>query len=148
MEPYYFTILWAALFITALVIEARTAELVAIWFVPGILISLVLSFFGVYEWVQILVFAVISVVLLILAFTVFRKKILKNHGSEKTDTDLLLGRDARVEEDIDNAEMRGAVKIDGKVWSARMADDGETAKAGEFVTVESISGVKLICKRK
>lgn len=148
MEPYYFTILWAALFITALVIEARTAELVAIWFVPGILISLVLSFFGVYEWVQILVFAVISVVLLILAFTVFRKKILKNHGSEKTDTDLLLGRDARVEEDIDNAEMRGAVKIDGKVWSARMASDGETAKAGEFVTVESISGVKLICKRK
>ena len=78
MEPYFFTILWAVLFIVALVIEAQTAELVAIWFVPGILISLVLSFFGVYEWVQILVFAAVSLVLLVLAFTVFRKKILKN----------------------------------------------------------------------
>ena len=148
MEPYFFTILWAVLFVVALVIEAQTAELVAIWFVPGIIVSLILSLFGVYEWVQILAFALISVVLLVLAFTVFRKRILKNHGSEKTDTDLLLGRDARVVEDIDNAEAIGAVKIDGKVWSARMAEDSETAKVGEFVRVESISGVKLICRRK
>ena len=42
----------------------------------------------------------------------------------------------------------GAVKIDGKVWSARMADDTETAKVGDLVTVVEISGVKLICKRK
>ena len=148
MEPYVLSIIWALLFIAALAVEAQTAELVAIWFVPGLLISLFLSFFGIHWWVQILIFAAISILLLILAFTVFRKKILRNHGSEKTDTDLLLGRDARVEEDIDNAEMCGAVKIDGKVWSARMADDGETAKVGEFVTVERISGVKLICRRK
>lgn len=148
MEPYVMTIVWAVLFIAALAIEAKTAELVAIWFVPGILVSLILSFCGVYEWVQWLVFAAISVVLLALAFTVFRKKLLKNHGSEPTDTDLLIGREARVEEDIDNTQMTGAVKIDGKIWSARMSDDSETATQGEFVIVERISGVKLICKRK
>ncbi len=148
MEPYVMTIVWAVLFIAALAIEAQTAELVAIWFVPGILTSLILSFCGVDGWIQWLVFAAISVVLLTLAFTVFRKKLLKNHGSEPTDTDLLLGREARVEEDIDNALMTGAVKIDGKVWSARMAEDGDRASVGEFVTVEKISGVKLICKRK
>ena len=148
MEPYVFSIIWAVLFVAALVIEAQTAELVAIWFVPGLLISLILSFFGVYWWVQVLVFAILSILLLVLAFTVFRKKILKNHGSEKTDTDLLLGRDARVVEAISNAEMCGAVKIDGKIWSARMALDGESAEVGEFVTVERISGVKLICRRK
>lgn len=148
MGEYVMAIVWAALFITALVIEAQTAELVAIWFVPGTVVSLILALVGVPEWIQWIAFAVISAILMVLAFTVFRKRILKNHGSEATDTDLLLGKDARVEEDIDNAAMCGAVKIDGKVWSARMADDGDRATVGEFVTVESISGVKLICRRK
>ena len=148
MEPYAMTIVWAALFIAALVIEAQTAELVAIWFVPGILVSLILSFFEIDPWIQWVVFGSISIVLLILAFTVFRRKILKNHGSEPTDTELLLGRDALVITDVDNALMQGEVKIDGKIWSARMADDSEKATAGEFITVERISGVKLICKRK
>ena len=148
MEPYVMTIVWAALFIVALLIEAQTAELVAVWFIPGILVSLILSLFDVGELIQWVVFGAISVVLLTLAFTVFRRKILKNHGSEPTDTDLLLGRDARVVMDIDNALMQGEVKIDGKVWSAKMAENSETARVDEFVTVVSISGVKLICKRK
>ena len=148
MEPYVMTVVWAALFIVALLIEAQTAELVAVWFIPGILVSLILSLFDVGELIQWVVFGAISVVLLTLAFTVFRRKILKNHGSEPTDTDLLLGRDARVVMDIDNALMQGEVKIDGKVWSAKMAENSETARVDEFVTVVSISGVKLICKRK
>lgn len=148
MEPYVMTMVWAALFVAALIIEAQTAELVSIWFVPGILVSLVMSFFEVDVWAQWGVFGVISAILLTLAFTVFRKKILKNHGSEPTDTDILLGKDAKVVEDIDNSLMQGAVKIDGKVWSARMAEDCESAKVDEFVTVERISGVKLICRRK
>ena len=148
MEPYVMIIIWAVLFIAALVIEMQTAELVSIWFTPGILAALILSVCGVDPWIQALVFGAVSVILLVLAFTVFRKKILRNHGSEPTDTDLLLGKDARVEERIDNSLSEGAVKIDGKVWSARMAVDGETAEAGEFVTVEKIEGVKLICKRK
>ena len=148
VEPNVMTIVWAALFIVALFIEAQTAELVSIWFVPGILISLILSFFEIDPWIQWVVFGSISIVLLVLAFTVFRKKILKNHGSEPTDTELLLGRDALVMADIDNALMQGEVKIDGKIWTARMADDSEIATAGEFVKVERISGVKLICRRK
>ena len=148
MEPYAMTIVWAAFFIAALVIEVQTAELVAIWFVPGILVSLILSFFEIDPWMQWVVFGSISIVLLTLAFTVFRKKILKNHGSEPTDTELLLGRDALVITDVDNALMQGEVKIDGKIWSARMSDDSEKATVGEFVTVERISGVKLICRRK
>ena len=148
MEPYLFTIFWAALFIVALIVESQTAELVAIWFIPGILVSLVLSFVDAYWWVQIVVFAAISIVLLTLAFTIFRKKILKNHGSESTDTDLLLEKDAMVVEEICNTEMRGAVKIDGRVWSARLTDDSEIASVGELVAVERIAGVKLICRKK
>lgn len=148
MEEYAMTLVWAAMFVAAIVIEATTSELVAVWFIPGIVVAIVLSLFGVPEWIQCLVCAAMSAVLLFLALKVFRKKILKNHGRGKTDTDLLIGADAKVVEEIDNEAMSGAVKIDGKIWTARMADDGERAEIGEFVTVESISGVKLICRRK
>ena len=147
MGEYAMAIVWAAIFILALAAESQTAELVAIWFMPGALISLVLSFFNVPVWIQITVFAVLSAVLLVLAFKFFRRLLLKDVGRTKTDTDLLIGKQARVEEDIDNAQMQGAVKIDGKIWSARMVDDSQKATVGEFVTVESISGVKLICKK-
>ena len=148
MEPYTMTIIWAVLFIVALVLEIQTAELVSIWFTPGILVALIMSFFDIDPWVQTLVFGAISVVVLTLAFTVFRKKILKNHGSEPTDTDLLLGKDATVVSDIPAKFGVGEIKIDGKIWSAIMAEESESASAGERVTVERIEGVKLICRRK
>ena len=141
-------IVWVAVLVVSLIVEVQTAELVAVWFIPGALTSLLLSLVGVDEWIQWLVFLVVSAVLLVLAFTVFRKRFLKNHGKEKTDIDLLVGQTAKVIERIDNADMTGAVKVGGKEWSARMADDCETAEVGEFVEIESVSGVKLICRWK
>ena len=148
MGEYVMTIFWAALFVTALIVESQTAEMVAIWFLPGTLVSLILSLLGVPLWIQWIVFVVLSAVLLVLAFKFFRRLILKNVGKARTDTDLLIGKSARVEEEIVNSEMKGAVKIDGKVWSARMANASETAVPGEFVTVLRIEGVKLICARQ
>lgn len=148
MGEYVMTIFWAALFVTALIVESQTAEMVAIWFLPGTLVSLILSLLGVPLWIQWIVFVVLSAILLVLAFKFFRRLILKNVGKAKTDTDLLIGKSARVEEEIVNSEMKGAVKIDGKVWSARMANASETAVPGEFVTVLRIEGVKLICARQ
>lgn len=148
MEPYTMTIIWAVLFAAALVVEIQTAELVSIWFAPGLLIALIMSFFEIEPWIQAVVFGSVSVILLVLAFTVFRKKILKNHGSEPTDTDLLLGKDAVVVSDIPAYLGIGEVKIDGKVWSARMAEESESASVGERVIVKRIEGVKLICSRK
>ena len=140
-------IFWIGIVFAALFIEMHTAELVAVWFIPSALVSMVLALCKVEIWIQWAVFFVMSTILLIVAFRFLRKLLLKNHGKTKTDTDILIGRLARVEEDINNAEMSGAVKIDGKIWSARMTDDSETAQKGEFVTVEYISGVKLMCKK-
>lgn len=148
MGGYTMAVVWAVIFVATLVVESQTAELVAIWFSASALISLILALCGVPVWIQWLVFVVLSAILLVLAFRFFRKMLLKNVGKSKTDTDLLIGKRARVEEDISNPDMKGAVKIDGKIWTARMAEDSETAVAGEFVTVVAISGVKLICKRQ
>lgn len=148
MGDYIIPIFWAVAFIALLVAEAQTAELVAVWFLPGTLIALILSLFSVPLWIQLLVFIVLSTLFLALGLCIFRKRLLKKVGSEKTDTDLLIGCEARVEEEIVNGEERGAVRIDGKTWSARMVNDAETASPGEYVTVVKISGVKLICKKR
>lgn len=147
MDFYVWSIVWAVVFVAALWIEAETCEMVAMWFLPGAVASLVLSLCKIDWWIQITVFIALSALFLVLAKTVFKKYVVKNVGKEKTDTDLLIGCRAKVEEDIINADERGAVKINGQIWSARMRDDSETASVGESVIVESIKGVKLICRR-
>ena len=138
MEGYVMTIVWAVVFLAALWIEAETAEMVALWFLPGAIASLVLSLFDIKWWVQCIIFIALSAVLLVLAKTVLKRYIVKRVGQEKTDTDLLIGEIAVVTERINNNEMTGAVKLQGKEWSARMADDCEIAEVGEFVEVLSI----------
>lgn len=142
------TIFWAIIFVLALYIEAETAELVAIWFVPGAAVCTVLSAYYNVFWVQALIFVISSAALLLFANATVRKKLLKNIGKEKTDTDILIGKTAKVEEEINNSEEKGTVKIDGRVWSARLVDENERASPGEFVVIESISGVKLMCRKK
>ena len=147
MEEYLMAIIWAAVFILSIWVEAETAEMVSIWFMPGALAALVLSLSYVEVWIQLVTFFGLSSVLLVIARLFLRKYVIKKVGKEKTDTDLLIGRQVKVEESIDNSEEKGTVKVNGQIWSARMVNDEETASAGEFVTVESISGVKLICKK-
>lgn len=147
MELYGLAIVWAVVFVAALWIEAETCEMVAMWFLPGAVTSLVLALCQVEWWIQVVVFIVLSTLFLVLAKTVLKKYLVKNVGKEKTDTDLLIGSAARVEERIENFEGRGAVKINGQTWSARMENDSESAEVGESVIIVDIKGVKLICKR-
>lgn len=147
MGMYGWAIVWAVVFIAALWAEAETCEMVAMWFLPGAVASLVLALCNLEWWIQIVVFIALSTLFLVLAKTVFKKYLVKKVGQEKTDTDLLIGQSARVVEDIDNFEERGAVKINGQIWTARMESDSEKAAEGESVVIVEIKGVKLICKR-
>ena len=147
MDPYVMSIIWAVVFISAIVIEAASVEMVAIWFMPGALASFVLSFFGVYEWVQCVVFVGMTAVLLIVAMPIFRKYIKKHVGKAKTDIDLLVGHVAKVEENIDNSLGQGAVRVNGQLWSARMTNASESANVGEHVVIDAVEGTKLSCRK-
>ncbi|MCQ2436613.1 MAG: NfeD family protein [Clostridia bacterium] len=136
---------WLALLVVALVAEAATMSLVSIWFVPGLLVAMILAFFGVDIVIQAIVFAVLTVI----SFFVFFKfiKCKTKNRTAKTNLDAVVGMEALVTEAIDNINARGAVKVYGKEWSARSAD-GEPVPAGTTVVVERIEGVKLIVKNK
>ena len=51
-------------------------------------------------------------------------------------------------EAIDNLQGTGAVAVDGKVWTARMEEDEQTAAVGEVVIARRIEGVKLIVGKR
>ena len=147
MEPYVMSIIWASVFFAAIAIEAATVDMVAIWFMPGALASFVLSFFEIEEWVQCVVFVGVSAVLLLTTMPIFKRYIRKHVCQAKTDLDLLVGRQARGEENIDNSLDCGSVKINGQLWSARMTNDADTAQVGEHVVIDAVIGSKLMCRK-
>ena len=114
----YLWILWIAVLIASIVLEAATADLVAIWFFPGALIAMILSFCGAPVAAQLPVFLGCGL-LLIFCTRPFCRKFLKEKNA-KTNTDTLIGG----------------------------TEHGEVIPAGALVTVLRIEGVKLIVKPK
>ena len=142
---YIMIFVWLAVVVGGVFCEAMTVSLVAIWFVPAALISLLLSLFGVAEWIQVLVFFLLAFAMIIVFRHIFKKRIRDKQTSVKTNTDRLLGKRAVVTEEIDNLHALGAVKIDGQEWSARSEGD-ISIPVGTTVEILAVAGVKLICK--
>ncbi len=136
--------LWVAVIIVGIAVEAATFYLISIWFAVGALAALVTLTIGGSFFVQLLVFAVVSALMLALVRP-FTRHLLRPKGA-RTNADRILGEAALVTEEIDNAQAKGTIKVFGQVWSARSAD-GAVIPAGETVRICSISGVKAIVER-
>ena len=137
--------IWLCVLITSIIVEALVPGLVSIWFVPAALVAIVLDFFNIPTSIQSIVFLAISLALIVLSKTIWKKYVSKNR-IEPTNSDALIGKPAVVTKTIDNINSLGEVKINGQYWSARSETD-ENIDVGSIVTVSSIVGVKLICKK-
>ena len=135
---------WLAVLVLAVVTEALTSDLVAIWFLPAALVSLIMSLFPAPIWLQILVFIAAGIVLVISTRPLCRK--LLKGKTEKTNAEALIGKICVVTEEIRNIDEVGEVKVGGLHWSARAEDPTRVIAVGEHVVVMEIQGVKLIVK--
>ena len=139
------TLVWFILFVIFVVAEIVTAgALVSIWFCFGALAAMFAAMAGMSFTIQMVIFIAVSVVLLIFTKP-FAKKLL-NGRIEATNVPALIGKYGIVTEEINNIEAAGAVKIDGKIWTARSSDEREIIKEGAEVKILDIQGVKLIVK--
>lgn len=139
MEQYGW-IVWAAAMVIFAIAEAATANLVSVWFVGGSLAALITELLGGNLWVQLAVFLVASGVLLALLRPFARKFVTPRRTA--TNADMALGKEAYVTETVDNLNETGAVKLDGKVWTARSVS-GDILPAGTLIRVVKLEGVKL-----
>lgn len=136
------TIFWLGLLIVLLLIEAATMGLTTIWFAGGALVSFLAALFRVPLPAQIVLFAAVSLVLLISTRPAAVR--FMNQKTEKTNVYSLLGEKGLVTETIENLKGTGRVKLKGVDWTARTKEDGRVIAVDTVVTVQDVQGVKLI----
>ena len=131
-------IVWLALMIVFVILEASTVQLICIWFAAGSLAAMVVSLLGAAVWLQVLVFFVVSIVLFASLWPVARKKF--NPERIATNADALVGKVCRVTEAIDPLE-GGRIKVGDVTWSAQCENE---VKAGTRVKILKVQGAKVI----
>lgn len=133
------TILWAVALIVFIVVEAGTANLVSIWFALGALVALIVSLFTPSFVAQTLVFAVVSLLSLILTKPLIRKMRVRKPASS-LGLERNLGRRATALTNLVPNE-HGRVRLDGVDWSAVSS---VPVSKGEACIVTGVESTTLI----
>ena len=136
---------WLVVFVALVGIEVGTMALTTIWFAGGALAAFFMALAGLPFQVQMTVFLAVSFVLLIFTRPFAIKYV--NKGTVKTNVDGLVGKKARVLEEIDNGSGSGTAVLNGQEWTARAVRDDLVIHKGETVIVKEIRGVKLMVDR-
>ena len=137
---------WLILIVALLIIEACTGRLTTIWFVGGAIVSFLASCAGAGIVIELVLFAAVSLVLLICTRPLAMRYI-NGKETKRTNVDSCIGQTVKVTERVDNLEQTGGAVLAGMPWSARSADDGVTFEPGENAIVSEVRGVKLILKK-
>jgi membrane protein implicated in regulation of membrane protease activity len=135
---------WVAVTVICIIIESCTMGLTTIWFGCGAFVMVFVSLTPLpFKW-QLLLFVVISCVLLFSTRPIALKKFQGKHVA--TNTDALIGQKAVVTEQIEPLK-KGAIKINGLVWTAKSADDKVTLEPGNTCTITAIEGATAVVNK-
>lgn len=95
-------------------------------------------------WVQGAVFAVVSMLLLVLVRPALRKHFMSGTGMPEP-IKALEGKAALVLDRV--ARHEGQVKLDGEIWTARPLNEADVFEAGDHVTVVKIDGATAVVSK-
>jgi len=135
--------IWIGIIVFAALSEIYTFALLPVWFIPGSLVSFILSLTGFHVWVQVFVFFIISFVLIFMSKTIFRKYI----NGYNRNSSLITGKSAIVTQEINNYNNTGKIKINGTEYAAKSDDDDIIYESGLIVSVIDIDGEYAVCSR-
>ena len=139
-------VLWIVIMIVLMVVEALTMNLTTIWLAVGALASIFFTLAGAGGVMQFGVFVVVSGIMLFFTRPIVKKYIAGRY--QTTNSDSLIGRTARIIQPVDNRLETGTAFLDGKEWTARTENEGETLNEGDLAIVREIEGVKLIVSKE
>ena len=134
---------WFGMMILCLLIESFTLALTTVWFACGAFVMIFVSLLPLpFQW-QLLLFLALSC-----ALRFFTRPIALKHFKLKParlNSDALIGKKALVIERITELE-KGAVKVNGVVWSATSADNTEI-EAGTECVITAITGATVVVEK-
>lgn len=135
---------WLAIMVGLIIFEAMTAQIVALWFIGGSLVSLILAIFNVHIAIQIVAFLIISITLMIFINPILKK--LNKNKELKTNAEELTEEVGLVIKDIPTDDI-GEVKVKYQIWNA-VSENNEPIEKGKKVSIVKIEGNKLVVKEK
>lgn len=135
--------IWIIILVISVIVEAITIDLVSIWFSFGAAVALIGYFVGLSETIQIVIFAVVSILSIIVCRPLSKKYLRGN--TIKTNLDRVIGQHCLVTETI-TADNKGEIKVMGTLWMAESLDN-ETIEVGTYAQVVSIEGAHVVVKK-
>ncbi|MFC7406905.1 NfeD family protein [Georgenia alba] len=124
------------------VIEMLTVDLIFLMLAGGALAGVLVSLIGAPFWVQLVVVAVVSVVLLFLVRPWAKEFLERSSPETVTNVAAHVGREATVVSDV--TERAGRIKLAGEVWSARAVQQGAVLPVDSTVRVVRIDGATAV----
>ena len=135
----YFTsnlwLIWIIVSILCLILELSSGDFFILCFAIGAAVAALLAGCGLSLTWQIIIFAVVSALSLLLVRPALVKKLHKPHRERLSNAEAMIGQQGRVSETIEAGGF-GRVAIDGDDWKAVSAD-GEKIEKGTKVRVVS-----------
>lgn len=130
-------VFWLVLFLVLAVIEMMSLDLYFIMLGVGALGGVTAALMGAEFWLQTVVFAVLSLLLIFLLRPIAIRHLRKTPETHRTNIERLIGEEALVLEPT--SRLMGSAKIGGEVWTAR-TESGTPLQPGTYGSVVRIEG--------
>ena len=135
---------WAVVAVLCLIMELMAGDFFIICFAFGAMAAAIVAALGLNGYIQLLAFAVFTLVFLFWFRPLARRYLHKGEDNRVSNADALLGRQGRVVETV-KAGGYGRVQIDGDIWKAVTLGENDipegttvtvTDRASTIITVE------------
>ena len=120
-------LIWVIVSIVCLILELSSGDFFILCFAIGAAVSAIVAGCGANLTVQIITFAVVSALSLLLVRPALIRKLHKPNRERLSNAEAMIGQQGRVSEDIE-AGGYGRVAIDGDDWKAVSADGSAIEK--------------------
>lgn len=131
------SLIWLALALGFIFIEFFIGDLSMLMLGGGALAAAGVSLTSAPLWVGVVVFAVVSMSLLLLLRPQLKRRMSSMDNTIESHPSILAGKNALVEENVTDSS--GLIRLAGDLWTARSLS-GTTFQPGEKVVVVQISG--------
>lgn len=135
-------LVWIIVSIVCLILELSSGDFFILCFAIGSAAAAILAGCGASLTWQIIIFAVVSALSLLLVRPTLIKKLHKPHRERLSNAEAMIGQEGRVSDTIE-AGGYGRVAIDGDDWKAQSAD-GASIKKGSRVRVVKMESIIAI----
>lgn len=135
-------VFWLLVAIGAFLLDVLSSSFFFVLFSIGAILSAICGIFDVPFMIQVIVFAIVSIISLLIGYPLLKKKYKSLYRRTPRMEESYIGRVMQAEKDITN---KAQIKVGGEYWTA--INEGEIIHSGEQFIITGIEGIKLKIKK-